>query len=83
VRFAIEICRNGYRYFYKYYGRKGAQQYRRVVLIKFRIRQAWYGLVNLVRPDDVGKGRLEMYRATVRWNKHLDPIRFVEQGIEQ
>ena len=24
-RFAIEVCRNGYRYFYKHYGSKGAR----------------------------------------------------------
>ena len=24
-----------------------------------------------------------MYRATVRWNQKLDPIQFVEHGIEQ
>jgi GT2 family glycosyltransferase len=83
VRFAIEVCRNGYRYFYKHYGARGARQYRRMILAKLRIRQAGYGLANLVRPNDVVKGRLEMYRATVRWNKHLDPIQFVEHGIEQ
>lgn len=83
VRFAIEVCRNGYRYFYKHYGAKGARRYRRMLLTKLRIRQAGYGLANLVRPNDAVKGRLEMYRATVRWNQQLDPIRFVEQGIEQ
>jgi len=83
LRFAIEVCRNGYRYFYKHYGRKGAQQYRRVVLTKFRLRQAGYGLANLLRPNDAAKGRLEMYRAAVLWNRQLDPIQFVEHGIEQ
>jgi len=83
VRFAIEVCRNGYRYFYKHYGPQGARRYRRILLMKMRIRQVGYGIVNLVRPTDVAKGRLEMYRATVQWNKQLDPIQFVEHGIEQ
>jgi len=83
LRFAIEVCRNGYRYFYKHYGRRGAQQYRRVVLTKFRLRQVGYGLANLLRPNDAAKGRLEMYRAAVLWNRQLDPIQFVEHGIEQ
>jgi hypothetical protein len=83
VRFAIEVCRNGYRYFYKHYGARGARQYRQMLLTKLRIRQAGYGFANLVRPNDVVKGRLEMYRATVRWNQQLDPIQFVEHGIEQ
>jgi GT2 family glycosyltransferase len=83
VRFAIEVCRNGYRYFYKHYGPKGARQYRRMILAKTRLRQAGYGMANLVRPTEVMKGRLAMYRATVQWNKQLDPIEFVERGIEQ
>jgi GT2 family glycosyltransferase len=83
VRFAVEICRNGYRYFYKHYGSRGARRYRSVVLTKFRIRQVGYGLLNLVRPNDLVKRRLEMYNATARWNQHLDPIQFVQHGIEQ
>ena len=82
VRFAVEVCRNGYRYFYKHYGRRGAQQYRLVMLTKFRLRQAGYGLLNLLRPNEVVKRRLEMYSATVRWNQHLDPIQFVQHGTE-
>jgi hypothetical protein len=54
-----------------------------MLLAKLRIRQAGYGFANLVRPNDVVKGRLEMYRATVRWNQQLDPVQFVEHGIEQ
>ena len=83
VRFAIEICRNGYRYFYKHYGSNGARQYRLVLLTKFRVRRAWYGLVNLVRPSDILKSRLEMYKAVLTWNKQLDPIQFVEHGTEK
>jgi N-acetylglucosaminyl-diphospho-decaprenol L-rhamnosyltransferase len=83
VRFAIEICRNGYRYFHKHHGIRGAQNYRSVVLTKFRIRQAGYGLLNLIRPNDALKRRLEMYSATVRWNQQLNPIQFVENGAEQ
>jgi hypothetical protein len=83
VRFAIEICRNGYRYFYKHYGSTGAQRYRSVMLTKFRLRRAGYGLLNLVRPSEVVKRRLEMYGATVRWNQQLDPVEFVRHGTEQ
>jgi GT2 family glycosyltransferase len=82
VRFAIEVCRNGYRYFYKHYGPRGARQYRRMILTKMRLRQAGYSMVNLVRPSEVMKGRLAMYRATVQWNQQLDPIEFVEHGVE-
>jgi len=54
-----------------------------MLLAKLRIRQAGYGFANLVCPNNVVKGRLEMYRATVQWNKQLDPVQFVEHGIEQ
>ena len=83
VRLAIEICRNGYRYFYKHYGRNSVRQYRVVLLTKFRLRRAWYGFVNLVRPSEVLKSRLDMYKAAIAWNKQLDPIQFVEHGTEK
>jgi GT2 family glycosyltransferase len=82
VRFALEVCRNGYRYFYKHYGSSGARRYRRVTLLRLRIRQLGYGLVNRLRPSDVLKSRLEMYRTAIRWNQKLDPIEFVEHGTE-
>jgi len=83
VRFAVEVCRNGYRYFYKHYGSRGAQRYRKILLTRFRIRQVGYGLLNLLRPSDAVKRRLEMYSVTVRWNQQLDPIEFVQHGTEQ
>ncbi len=82
ARFAIEVCRNGYRYFFKHFGPRGALQYRSVVLISLAVRSIGYGVWNIFRPSDALKSRLEVYRATSRWNKKLDPIRFVEQGIE-
>jgi GT2 family glycosyltransferase len=82
VRFAIEVCRNGYRYFYKHYGSRGARQYRLVMMAKFRLRRAGYGLLNAIRPNDILRGRLEMYRAALQWNRALDPIQFVQHGKE-
>jgi len=83
IHFAIEICRNGYRYFYKHYGIKSARRYRIVLLTRFRLRRVWYGFVNLIRPSETLKSRLEMYKAAIAWNKQLDPIQFVEHGIEK
>ena len=82
ARFAIEVCRNGYRYFYKYFGSRGARQYRWVLLINLTVRRLGYGLWNLIRPNDGVKGRLEVYRATMAWNRQIDPVEFVERGIE-
>lgn len=83
ARFAIEVCRNGYRYFFKHFGSKGARQYRLVVLVSLTVRRLGYGVMNLLRPSDVLKNRLDVYRVTALWNKRLDPIQFVERGIEQ
>ena len=82
VRFAVEVCRNGYRYFYKHYGSRGARRYRRVLLLKFRSRQVGYSLLNRIRPNETLQRRLETYRATIRWNQQLDPIEFVKSGKE-
>jgi GT2 family glycosyltransferase len=82
VRFAIEVCRNGYRYFYKHFGPKGALRYRSAVLVSLRMRRLGYGFWHFVRRDDTLKERLDVYRQTAIWNKQLDPIKFVERGIE-
>ena len=70
-------------YFYKHYGSKGTRQYRFVLLTKLRSRYAWYGLLNLVRRNDILERRLEMYGAAIYWNQQLDPIQFVQHGTEQ
>jgi len=82
IRFAVEICRNGYRYFYKHFGIKGAQRYRVVMLTRFRMRLLCYGLLNVVHPTEATKARLDMYRAAGQWNQQQDPVQFVEKGIE-
>ena len=82
IRFALETYRSRYRYFYKHHGVIGARRFRRVALVSTRLRQLGYGLVNLVRPTDALRRRLEMYRVLIRWNKELDPVRFVKNGEE-
>jgi GT2 family glycosyltransferase len=82
ARFAIEVCRNGYRYFFKHFGNRGARRYRRVVLVSLAVRRLGYGLCNFLRPNEALKSRLEVYRLTALWNKRLDPIKFVEHGVE-
>ncbi len=82
TRFAIEICRNGYRYYYKHFGKKGARRCRRVLLTSYRVRQLGYGALNLVRPSETLKRRLEIYQVAIQWNKLIDPVEFVESGQE-
>lgn len=82
IRFALETYRNRYRYFYKHFGNTGVRRCRRVGLIALHIRQAGYALLNLFKPTEALKGRLEMYRAVIRWNQLVDPVDFVEHGRE-
>jgi hypothetical protein len=80
IKFALETYRGRYRYFYKHYGARGAWRCRRVSMAAVRFRQLGYGLVKLIRPTDGIRRRLEMYHVLMRWNKELDPVRFVENG---
>jgi hypothetical protein len=82
VRFEIEKLRSRHRFFYKHYGRKGARQCRRLSIVSIRVRQAGYWMKSLFKPTQGLVDRLKMYRVVARWNKALDPIRFIEKGEE-
>jgi GT2 family glycosyltransferase len=82
VRFAIESDRNRYRYFYKHFGAPSLGNCRRVVIIHYRVRQLGYGLKCLLRPSEALKQRLKMYQLALRWNQQIDPVKFVEMGVE-
>ena len=82
IRFALERERNRYRYFHKHFGREGARRSRYAALTWYAIRRAGYGVLNAMRPSEALRNRLTMYRAVMQWTRHLDPIRFVEEGLE-
>jgi hypothetical protein len=82
VRFALERQRGRYRYFYKHFGRTAARRARYTALAWFGVRQVGYGLLHLIRPTDTLQQRLLMYRAVLRWTTRIDPVRFVEEGLE-
>jgi hypothetical protein len=82
IAFELDKYRNRYRYFYKYFGRTGVRRCRRAVLARLRIRQVGYVLVRLLKPSQALEKRLEMYRAAIEWNKRIDPVQLVENGIE-
>jgi GT2 family glycosyltransferase len=82
VRFELEKYRSRYRYFYKHFGPKGARRCRLTVLTWIRLRQLGWSISGLFASSDALRNRLEMYRVTAKWNKRLDPIRFVENGEE-
>lgn len=82
VRFEIEKHRSRYRYFYKHFGAKAARNCRRLSIVKIRVRQLGYGLLNMFKPAEILQRRLEMYREVIRWNQAIDPVDFVERGKE-
>jgi GT2 family glycosyltransferase len=82
IRFELEKYRSRYRYYYKHFGPEGAKHCRHVVLTWIRVRQLGWSLSGIFALSKAVKRRLEMYRVVTRWNKRLDPVRFVEKGEE-
>lgn len=82
LAFELDKYRNRYRYFHKYFGREGVRQCRHTSLAWIRLRQVGYWLVQLIRPSDPLKTRLELYRTAAEWNRRVDPVRLVESGEE-
>ncbi|MGD0046020.1 MAG: glycosyltransferase family 2 protein [Bryobacteraceae bacterium] len=82
IPFELDKYRNRYRYFYKYFGRKGVRSCRRTSLVWIRVRQIGYGLMQILKPSGGLKRRLELYRAAAEWNRRIDPVQLVEKGKE-
>ncbi len=80
--YAIERFRNRYRYFHKYFGRKGAQQCRHILLVSLVLRYAGYSVIDFFKPLENRQRFFEAYRSAISWNFRLNPIRFVEHGEE-
>jgi len=71
-----------YRYFYKYFGKRGAIGCRRISLVSLLLRRVAHGLLQILRPSSAGKSRLEALRLTFEWNLRVNPVRLVENGEE-
>jgi GT2 family glycosyltransferase len=82
IRFALETHRSAYRFFHKHYGIKGLKRIRRIHLLHFSVRYAAYSLQRLFKSDEALKNRLQMYRIVLRWNWQLNPVQFIESGVE-
>jgi len=80
--FALDGQVTRYLYFYKYYGAKGARNCRLSFLVGLFLRRLGYGLMQLVRPSESRKSRLELLSTLFKWNYRVDPIRLVEKGEE-
>jgi len=82
ITFALDGQITRYRYYYKHYGKRGARRARTVALAALGLRRNIYGLIQLARPSEARKARLEHLRVLFEWNLRVDPIRLVEQGEE-
>jgi len=80
--FELDKLITRYRYYYKHYGRTGARQCRWVLLTWYSIRRIAYGFIQIMRPTEFRRHRLELYRGAIAWNSRVDPVRLVENGEE-
>jgi GT2 family glycosyltransferase len=80
--FALDGQVTRYRYFYKHFGKRGARQSRWVVLVSLSIRRTGLSLIQLVRPTEYRKAKLELLKTLFRWNYRVDPVRLVENNEE-
>jgi GT2 family glycosyltransferase len=82
LTFAVDSQVTRYLYYYKYYGKHGVRRARRVALLAFAVRRAGYGLIQLIKPTELRKRRLELLKGLFQWNYRVDPVRLVENGEE-
>jgi len=82
IAFALDGQITHYRYFYKYFGKRGVRQCRWVALVSFSLRRLGHGAIQFVKPTEHRKARLDMLRTLFQWNYRLDPVRLVENGEE-
>ena len=82
IAFELDKQITRYRYYYKYFGRSGARRCRWVSLTWYFARLAGHGFLQLMKPNDLRKNRLELYRAAIEWNKRVDAVRLVEHCEE-
>lgn len=82
LAFEIDKYRNRYRYYYKYFGRKGVRRCRRATLVWLWVRRIGYGLLRFVQRSESLGCRLTVYRVAAEWNSGVNPVEFVTNGRE-
>jgi GT2 family glycosyltransferase len=82
IAFALDREVTRYLYYYKYHGERGVHRARRISLVSLSIRRLAYGSIQLVKPTDDRKQRLELLRVLFDWNYRVDPVRLVKNGEE-
>jgi GT2 family glycosyltransferase len=82
LAFVLDGQTTRYLYYYKYYGRFGVRRARRIALTSVFLRRFAYALIQLIRPTESVRKRLELLRGIFEWHLRVDPIRLVERGEE-
>jgi GT2 family glycosyltransferase len=82
IAFQLDSEITKYRYFYKYFGKRGARHNRRISLVSLFIRRSGLGLIQLLAPSASRRARFEAARVAYEWNWRVDPVRLVENGEE-
>jgi GT2 family glycosyltransferase len=82
ISFALDAAVTRYLYYYKCYGMKGIQSCRRAFLISAMLRRISFGLLQLVRPTEAGRKKLELLRSLYDWNYRIDLQKLVDKGEE-
>jgi GT2 family glycosyltransferase len=82
IGFELDKYVTRYRYYYKHFGTRGVRRCRRASLAWLFLRLAGLGFIQLLRPSEARKLRLELYKVAAEWNLRVDPIRLVEKGEE-
>lgn len=82
IAFELDKYRNRYRYYYKYFGARGTRRCRHTTLAWIWVRQGLYSIVRFIKPSEAVNRRLNMYSIASEWNWRVDPVQFVQNGIE-
>ena len=81
TRFAIEKCRNCYRYMCKHFGKGCLWWIRLCYVLKFALRWMFY-TIKRATGAKVPPQRLQTLKTLILWNWRLNPVRFVDSGEE-
>jgi GT2 family glycosyltransferase len=82
IGFALDGQVTRYLYYYKHHGRSGVRSIRRATLVSLALRRMGYGLIQLARPTESRKARLDLLRVLFDWTLRINPVRLVENGEE-
>jgi GT2 family glycosyltransferase len=82
IKVELETERSKYRYFYKYYGAKGVIWLRYVAMVGLSLRFLGCRLLKVLKRNQPLVNQLQKFEVVLRWNLRLDPVAFIETGVE-